>query len=638
MTDTGGRLRSLAGVMALSAIFAGASAPSAAMADDRWNPFAERDAARERNRTKPAPVAADARPLLPPVGGQFSTNPVERPPANFPSADASAGVSPPGTYGAPISSSPQSASASAGIVRGELAPVVASDGSGLPHGLWQGIEAGRFERLLAKLDIPPRSPALHALWRRLITASVEPGQTGAQQFRALKAEALYRSGLIEDSAKQLEAASEAHPVLGVLSARADIARRKNDSGCEAIKTVIPKKADLPTPLRADALLIAGYCAAVNDNVAGAGLMADLAREDGVDAPLGLAALDALASGQKAKLTIPKRVTAIDYRLLERLGPLDPTQIVERAEPSLLAAIAQDAGSDAKLRLAAAEAGSRLNVVDATQLAAIYRSQAFAPDVLADPLNTRTDPLQRRALLFKAAEAERTPQKKARVIRALLDDARRSGIYLQTLALVTKVADDVPRAQEVGWFAETGIEIALANGRYDAARSWVAFTAGMDRGQYAGEQGPLGHWLALIDIADAELKSQRGASLASVEALALRGRYTPDLLHRLATVLDALDYNVPHALWEAASRTPQPTTGHLPETGVLPELLDASKKKSFGLTVLLAMRTLGPTGADGAHMIALGDAIRALKRTGLEADARRIAVEALFAGWPRAVSQ
>ena len=38
------------------------------------------------------------------------------------------------------------------------------------------------------------------------------------------------------------------------------------------------------------------------------------------------------------------------------------------------------------------------------------------------------------------------------------------------------------------------------------------------------------------------------------------------------------------------------------------------------------------------MIALGDAIRALKRAGLEADARRLGFEALFAGWPRAIEQ
>jgi hypothetical protein len=95
--------------------------------------------------------------------------------------------------------------------------------------------------------------------------------------------------------------------------------------------------------------------------------------------------------------------------------------------------------------------------------------------------------------------------------------------------------------------------------------------------------------------------------------------------------------VPIPLWNLASRTPQPASGYLPDTGVLSDLADASKKKEFGRTVLLAMRTLGPAGAEGAHMIALGDAIRALKRAGLEAEARRLALEGLFTSWPRSVS-
>ena len=54
-------------------------------------------------------------------------------------------------------------------------------------------------------------------------------------------------------------------------------------------------------------------------------------------------------------------------------------------------------------------------------------------------------------------------------------------------------------------------------------------------------------------------------------------------------------------------------------------------------MLLVLRTLGGNGAEGAHMIALGDAVRGLKRAGLEPDARRVAFEALFGGWPRATS-
>jgi hypothetical protein len=100
------------------------------------------------------------------------------------------------------------------------------------------------------------------------------------------------------------------------------------------------------------------------------------------------------------------------------------------------------------------------------------------------------------------------------------------------------------------------------------------------------------------------------------------------------VLDALDYQIPIPLWEAASRSPQPSSGHLPETGVLSRLQEASKQKSFSRVVLMGMRTLGPDTGETAHIIALGDTIRALKRAGLEPSARRLGLEALFAAWPR----
>ena len=64
------------------------------------------------------------------------------------------------------------------VERGELAPVMAADGSGLPYELWRGLDVTKLEGLLARIEIPPRSPALHALWRRLVTASVTPPSGG----------------------------------------------------------------------------------------------------------------------------------------------------------------------------------------------------------------------------------------------------------------------------------------------------------------------------------------------------------------------------------------------------------------------------------------------------------------------------
>jgi acetyl-CoA acetyltransferase len=236
----------------------------------------------------------------------------------------------------------------------------------------------------------------------------------------------------------------------------------------------------------------------------------------------------------------------------------------------------------------------------------------------------------RAALFKAIEAERTPQRKTRQIRAFLDSARRAQVYWPALIVMAEALRTLEPAPEIGWFAETAVEIALVSGDHERARAWVAAAA-----QANAPQGNLDHWLALIDIAAATDGSGRAAHLDSVERLALTGRFDSVLLHRLATVLDALGTYIPVPLWEAASRTPQPAGGHLPGTGVLTALLEASKRKEFGHTVLLAMQALGPAGAEGAHLIALGDSIRALKRAGLEAEARSLSLEALFAGWPRA---
>ena len=117
----------------------------------------------------------------------------------------------------------------------------------------------------------------------------------------------------------------------------------------------------------------------------------------------------------------------------------------------------------------------------------------------------------------------------------------------------------------------------------------------------------------------------------MEELAARGRLGVETLHRLATVLDALDIDVPIAVWDAASRTPQPSSGYLPETGILADLAQSAKRNDTGRTILLVMRALGANGPEGANVLALGDAIRALKRIGLEADARRLGLEALLAG-------
>lgn len=523
-------------------------------------------------------------------------------------------------------------------------PPLGNASDGRARELWRGLDAPTFEGLLSTLSIPPRSPALHHLWRSLLTA--DPGTSGGvnagAQLDAVRFEALYRSGLIADIREALAASARPAadiPLGSMLLARSEIGAGRREAGCEAVRRVGNIRGEIPKAMRGEAILVSGYCAAATGNKPAAGLLAELAREEGIKPSPGLAALDAVALGSSTGIALSKdqKLSLIDYRILELAGATPAAdELVKVATPALLSAVADDNAAAAELRLAAGEAAARLNAYDPKAMASLYRSVAGkqpSPRAQNNASAGEADTPQRRASLFAAAEAERTPAKKVRLIRTFLDSARRAGNYLPALVMVAPLTHDVGLVHEIGWFAETAIEANLAAANYERARMWTKFAASLD----TGRNRSMDHWMALIDIADPQFADNRENSLAALEHLALMGRFSSDNLHRLATVLDALEYNVPIPLWEAASRTPQPTTGHLPETGVLTQLQDAAKKSEPGRMILLAMQTIGPDSADGAHMIALGDAIRALKRSGLEADARRLGFEALLPGWPRTLT-
>lgn len=499
---------------------------------------------------------------------------------------------------------------------------------------WASISIEDLEQSLAKIELPPRSAAVHSLWLQLITA---PAGRGADpRLAAIRADALNRTGLTREASEALGQAGDvtADPIMATLAARTAIGAGNTQQGCEMARVLTSQvAAKLPQNLKAEVILIAGFCAAASDNKPAAGIAGDLAAENGLGNHAGPDALKAIAAGHKPALAPGKKVSLLDYRILQLSGPVDVTPALATASPALLAVLARDPAANPASRLAAAEAAASLNAISVEELAEAYRSSAGdnGANVQISDADANQGQPEHRAALFVAAEHERTPMRKARFIRAFLDDARRSGLYWPALQLMARPANELEPVGEISWFAESAVEASLAAGDYAAIDRWTDFASRQD----GGARSDLRHWRALADIADTNAGGDRSRHLEAVEVLAQRGRLEPVLLHHLATVLDALDTNVPIPLWEAASRTDQPSTGYLPDTGVLSQLQDAAKQRDYARTVLLVMRTLGPDGAEGAHMIALGDSIRALKRAGLEPEARRLGLEALFSAWPRA---
>lgn len=627
-----------------------------ALAQESWNPF--NDLTPPVFGPRRPQIAPEARPVPSDTratgfeadgAGAAGTRPlqdaVERtdlaplpPPAD---AEPVGGVSAPAAAAAANSGSPGREPA-----MGRAASQAAAVPAALPLSVDQSSPAavariGALTKLSTDVAVPTRSAALAGLLVRVVGPR---GSSGAETVEALgqRSALLYRAGLVQTAHGVVASvgdaagakATPASSAFAALRTRLALAVGDRERGCARAVALMQTGAELPASIRAEGIAAQGYCGAAAGNPAAAGLAASLARELGGMSAGTLAALDAVSAGEMPALVSSPLIGLIEWRLAEVVGKFDgPVLPPERFEPAALVAAGRSAVAPPRLRIAAAEAAARINAIDAIGLAEAYREASFPAVDLAQAQTARVDAWARRALLFKAAEGERTPSKRTRLVRAALDDARRAGLFVPVAAAFAPVVEEIRPVPEVGWFAETAVEVLFAGGRFDEARRWAHFGA---QPGVTGDRAALSlaHWLAVIDITDAGQIGRRSQNLGFVEDLALRGRFSSEALHRLATVLDALDYDVPVRLWEAASRAPQPTTGHLPATGILSDLQDAAKARDHVRVVGLVFRALGPGGPEGAHMIALGDAIRALKRAGLEAEARQIAGEALLALWPR----
>jgi hypothetical protein len=473
------------------------------------------------------------------------------------------------------------------------------------------------------ITLPSKSAAIATLWPepwRAASGTLSPA------FEAIRIETLRRSGAIEALKTVLQrVAPPAEPVLAIVVLRAHLLVGNREAGCALAGEAIRNRATLPAGFRRDAVLAAGYCALAGGNADAGKLTADLIRGEGLDAPFALAVLTGSGAGGKAPPTLPPSIGVLDFRIGEAAELVWPSALVDRAEPAVLAAVATSQTIDPGLRIAAAERAVRLHLITPEVLAEQYRALPVAPEDLADPIASKQTGPMRRAALMQAADSATAPNQKARLLAALLDDAGKADIRPAIARMLGPTVERLRPVPEIAWFADSAAEVLVRAGRGEMVESWADLTRDLD------------HWRVLGALAN-EGSVPDGRALAGIERLARTGRFDAPRLHRLVTVLDALDVQIPIPLWEAASRTPQPTDGYLPATGVLAELRRASDKGDGTRTVLSMAQAMGPASAADANLLTLGDVIRALKKVGLTREARALGIEALIDAWPTAAAR
>jgi len=184
---------------------------------------------------------------------------------------------------------------------------------------------------------------------------------------------------------------------------------------------------------------------------------------------------------------------------------------KRRKPALLAVLAADLKADVRVQIVAARCGAASQCSAAGRCGGRLSSPGAAGTATADPSAQSADPLLRRALYFQAAEGRDRPAQRLRFLRAIIDDARRSGSLLQTARVVAPLMADLQPSPDVAANAET-----VSRSRFSRDSS----TRPAD-----GPKAPDPPWLALIDVADPERRG-RPPALGAMEELAVRGRSAP----------------------------------------------------------------------------------------------------------------
>jgi hypothetical protein len=481
--------------------------------------------------------------------------------------------------------------------------------SALPLDAWRGLDASALERLLARAPLPSSSPSLATLMAR--TLAIDPsGESGEARLAALE-----RAGRVEELIGALQAPAAQTAPDATRYALALLALGREEEACTTDLGVAAAAAPAKSEAKRAVLLLPAYCAAAKGDRQGAALALRLARDGGVDTGLAAGASEGAAKGLSRRAQLPKSVDVLDYLFLKLGQSGGDTEIAARATPELLFLLARDKDAAAELRLAAAERGAALNVVDGEALGAAY---AQAAPALA---KSAPSPADLRARLFTTLGSQTSAKIRGESIDALLASGKDARIEIPMAEALARASNALGQDQQVAAFAETGLRVAALAGEDQTAWDFAAAA-----GQHA--QG----WQLLLAAQDPGT-DQSGRALDEGVAIAQSAELPGALLQRLVTVLDALGVDVPIPLWDLAGKTSQPDDGFLPETGLLTTLKEAADAGEVGRTVLLAAAAFGPDGPQGAHLIALGDGLRALRRVGLDAEARRIAFEALYAHWP-----
>jgi hypothetical protein len=565
----------------------------------------------------PAPVA-DATPAVSPASAPASVPSPPPAPASIPAPSPAQNTAPspgPSTPQPPQVISPQPAPQVTGppgasIQVETLAPVDASwigilseSKDGLPHNMWNGTPRALVAADLPRLQ-PVASPLLSSLERRLLLSDAAspsgdnpPGGATLIDLRLDRLEAL---GFVPPALDLLKILPDS--MTDETTDRAGIELRfANDDATGACNDVAGKMLRYTGPWWARALIA---CQALSGDSAKAQLGQQLLADQNAPRDPGFDALIDRLGGLKDKIPSLADPSPIELTLLAAAKQKLTDDDLANASLPAVRFWALDAGVPPEQRLAAAERAEIYGAIDPDVLGAVYdgiASKQGAASVISKsgkkPLDARG-----RALLYQVAHNSSDPVQRRAAILLLLADAKRRGCFAASALLLADATSGIPADGSNVDFAADAARVFLAAGAADKAEPWIAVAQ-------SKSLALLEHWASggPAQPGDAQLLQDALAELAARDPKASPRQ--ADLLNGLATALGA-------PALAAATAPSGPASQAASGAG-----------KGVGEIVLTSLLAASSGSGITADPVALAHAVSSLRQAGLDADARRLAIEA-----------
>ena len=546
---------------------------------------------------------------------------------------------------------------------------------GFPQSLWNGVSWSRVSGLMPRIPSGIASPTLRDMVRRLLIsqASVPAGKPLEASFVALRIDRLLAMGDIGNVLALLKITPDElrDEALARTQIEAFFFDNNNGDACRAVRNAAGVYSGLYWS-QAQA-----FCLALSGQVARASLIGDLLREreDEIEQVF-FAAIDALAGAKGDERPTLNAPTALHLSMLRAAGFQLPAEIALTSKASVLRAVALTPNASLDMRLLAAEKAHRIGALDDAEVLRLYLGIPFSKEELSRPISAAEESWtpRTRALLVRAAAEQSVPLAKAEALRQALQLGQERDGYAQMAVTSASVVAGIKPAAELLWFAEDAARVLFRAGRGSRAIAWYAIAAadrerieeardaeaalwplvvladrvsvepaeGAENTQnlYSGDANITD---GVVDAGAATIVSPSARTAGTISASRLEAwfeaRHQADaqaVFAQAATfyaLLEATGRTVPAALWQ--SLLDRPFAGAAVDGNALSavwthSLKIASADSRIGETVLLATVGAGDAGEKGLSLADSARIIAALRRAGLEAEARQLAVETAMA--------